>query len=361
MDFRVLDGGSAEGRAAWEALWLAWPDREVWGHPAFGGLFARPGDRFVCAAGHDAGGTILLPLLLRPLATEPWAPPGEERWDATTPYGYGGPFAWGPGPRDDAAFWRAHDEWCRDQRIVSTFLRLSLFPEQRASLPVAAEDRLPNVVVPLLGGADAIWRGYDHDARNNVCHAEKAGVETEVDLSGSRLEAFCATYEHTMGRRAADRWYFFPRTFFQSLLERLPGQWALVHALFQGEVVSSELVLCSARHVYAFLGGTRQDAFRLRPNDLLRHRTATWASEQGKKAYVLGGGIQAGDGIFRHKRAFAPHGVVPFQVAGLMHDERAMAELASHRVALAEREGRTWGPRAGFFPPYRSGGAPVTP
>jgi hypothetical protein len=354
MDFRVLDGGSAKGRAAWEALWCAWPDREVWGHPAFAALFARPADRVVCAAGQDAGGAILLPLLLRPLAAEPWARPGEERWDATTPYGYGGPFAWGPGPRDDAAFWRAHAAWCREQRVVSTFLRLSLFPEQRASLPVPAEDRLPNVVVPLLGGREAIWRAYDHDARNNVRRAEKAGVEAEVDLAGTRLDAFCAIYEHTMGRRVADPWYFFPRAFFQGLLERLPGQWALVHALFRGEVVSSELVLVSASRVYAFLGGTRQEAFGLRPNDLLRHRTATWASEQGKRAYVLGGGIKAGDGIFRHKRAFAPHGVVPFQVAGLVHDEGAVADLGSQRAAHAARQGQAWAPRTGFFPSYRS-------
>jgi hypothetical protein len=119
-------------------------------------------------------------------------------------------------------------------------------------------------------------------------------------------------------------------------------------------VVSSELVLCSAKHVYAFLGGTRQEAFPLRPNDLLRHRTALWAMEQGKRAYVLGGGYQPGDGILRHKRAFAPGGEVPFRVAGLVHDRESYLDLATRRAAHAAARGQEWAPRAGFFPAYRS-------
>ena len=38
------------------------------------------------------------------------------------------------------------------------------------------------------------------------------------------------------------------------------------------------------------LSGTLAEAYPLRPNDLLRHRTVAWAAEQGLSAYVLGGG-----------------------------------------------------------------------
>jgi hypothetical protein len=352
--FRILDGGTADGLAAWEALWRAWPDREVMAHPEYVRLFARPGDRAVCAVGEDEGGTILLPLLLRPLSAEQWARPGETHWDASTPYGYGGPFAWGAGPRDDAAFWRHYSAWCRERGILSTFVRLSLFPEQLAALPVEPEERGPNIVVSLAGGAEAVWRAHDHDVRTNVRHAEGAGVETEVDLLGSRLDAFYAIYLETMSRRGAAHWYFFPRSFFEAIRERLGGQCAFVHALQGGDVVSSELVLTSARHVYAFLGGTRAEAFKLRPNDLLRHRTVLWAIEQGKQAYVLGGGYQPGDGVLRHKRAFAPRGVVPFRVAGLVHDREAYLDLAAQRAACASAGGQEWVPRPGFFPSYRS-------
>jgi len=307
----------------------------------------------VCGVGQDEDGTILLPLVLRPLSREPWARPDERRWDATSPYGYGGPFAWGSGPRDDAAFWRAFAGWAREERIVSTFVRLSLFPEQLARLPRAAETRSLNVVRALDGGLEAIWKEYDHKVRTNVRAAERAGVEVEIDRTGARLDAFLPIYEHTMRRRAADDFYRLPRAFFERIAERLAGHFAFVHALARGEVVSSELLLCSAERVYPFLGGTLAEAFPLRPNDLLRHRSIAWAISEGKKAYVLGGGVAPGDGIFRHKRAFAPRGVVPFKTACFVCDAEACRELVRDRAAAAD--GATpWTPCPDFFPPFRS-------
>jgi hypothetical protein len=355
MRFRMLDAGTVEGSAAWLAHWRAWPEREVWAHPEYARLFARPCDRTVCAVGEDAGGTILFPLILRPLAAEAWAAPGEDRWDAVSPYGYGGPFAWGPGPRDDGAFWRAHGEWCRSERLVSTFARLSLFPEQLAAMPFPVDVRGPNVVRELGPGLDEIWKDYERPARANVKAAERAGVEIEVDRTGARLDAFLAVYEHTMQRRGASDFYLFPRAFFEAILARLPGQAVFFHAIHGGEVVSSELILASERHAYMLLSGTLSAAYALRPNDLLRHRTVAWGVAEGKRAYVLGGGFEPGDGVFRHKRIFAPRGQVPFKVACLTHDERAVRDLADRRAAVAARAGAPgWTSRPGFFPPYRA-------
>jgi hypothetical protein len=355
VHFRPLDASSPNDLSAWVQLWHAWPRREVMAHPEYARLFARPGDRVVCAAGEDgAGGSILFPLVLRPLAAERWADASEQRWDATTPYGYGGPFVSGDGPRDEAAFWREFHAWCGAERLVTTFARLSLFPEQLAAMPGRTEVRYPNIVVPLAGGMDAVWRGYESKVRKWVQTAERAGLEVEVDREGAGLNAFVAIYEHTMRRRGAEDWYFFPREFFERIVERLRGQFAFFFTLKGGEPVSADLVLCSAEHVYYFLGGTLAESFPLGPNYLLKHRVASWAVAEGKKSYVLGGGYAAGDGLFRYKRAFARHGEVPFRVASLVHDERACHDLAARRAALAQREGTTWEPRPGFFPPYRA-------
>jgi hypothetical protein len=184
--------------------------------------------------------------------------------------------------------------------------------------------------------------------------AERAGVEVEIDREGARLDAFLYVYEHTMRRRNAAAFYFFPRAFFERIAARLAGQFAFVHAIARGEVVSSELVLCSADRVYPFLGGTRAEAFWMRPNDLLRHRTIVWAIAEAKRAYVLGGGLVPDDGIFRHKRAFAPGGVVPFEVACLVHDGAACRDLVQERGSAARGDG--WVPSTPFFPPYRAPG-----
>jgi hypothetical protein len=349
--FRVLDASTAEGRSAWLETWRARSGREVMAHPDFAALFARPCDRTVCLAGEDEGGAILFPLLLRPLAAEPWARPGEDRWDATSPYGYGGPFAFGE-PREDA-YWRAHAGWCREARVVSTFARLSLFPGQLAHLPGPVETRSRNVAIPLAGGLDRLWRGYETKVRKWVQVAERAGLTVERDPEGRRLDAFHEIYTGTMHRRGADGWYLFPRSFFEAILERLAGHCALFHTLQGSEVVSSDLVLEGEEHVYYFLGGSRAEAFPLGPNYLLKHRIATWAIGAGKKFYVLGGGYAEGDGLYRYKRAYARDGEVPFQVACLVHDPAAYDDLVARRAERAAAEGHAWAPRPGFFPAYR--------
>jgi CelD/BcsL family acetyltransferase involved in cellulose biosynthesis len=349
MNHRILDAANAAERAAWLGLWGRWPSREVFAHPDYVTLFARPCDRAVCAVGEDTGGAILFPLLLRPLAAEAWAAPGEARLDAVSPYGYGGPFAFGEGPRDDAAFWRAHEAWCREAKVVSTFARLPLFDGQLPRLPAPPEPRGPNVVRDLGPDLAAIWKEYDRSVRANVKTAERSGVTVEVDATGARLDEFVAVYEHTMSRRGATDWYFFPRSLFEELVARLAGQYVFFHALHRGRVVSTELILLSRDHAYMLLSGTLAEAYPLRPNDLLRHRTVAWTAARGLAAYVLGGGYEPGDGVYRHKRNFAPKGLLPFRVACLVHDQAAARELTVRRAAAQGG----WAPKAGFFPSYR--------
>jgi hypothetical protein len=354
LRFRALDAGTLEGLAAWLDLWHASPGREVMAHPEYAKLFARPCDRAVALACDGERGAILFPLLLRPLAVEPWARPGERRWDAVTPYGYGGPLAWNVTPREVAAFWSAYAAWCGGERIVSTFARLSPFPSQLAPMPAPIEVRGSCIVRSLGPDPAAVWRDYAHNARTNVRAAERAGLDVEVDTTGARLDAFLAVYAHTMCRRGAIAWYHFPRSFFETLLARLPGHSVFFHTVRGRDVLSSELLLCSDDNVYALLGGTVREAFPLRPNDLLRHRTVQWAIAHGKKAYVLGGGYEEGDGVFRHKRILAPRGAVPFRVAIMTHDGRAYDELVHDRRAFAEARPERWAPRPGFFPMYRA-------
>ena len=354
MRFEVLDASAPAALAAWVRDWEAWPAREVMAHPEYARLFARPGDRVVCVRGEDSGGRILFPLVLRPLSAEPWALPGEARWDAATPYGYGGPYAWGPAPRDADAYWREYEAWCHRERIVTTFARLSLFPEQLAPLPSVETTPLTNIVVPLTGGPEAVLAGYESKVRKWVRTAEAAGLTVEEDLDGSRVDEFLSIYAHTMNRNGADDRYYFPRAFFQAIIERLPGRFVFFHTLRDGKSVSCDLVLCSTDYVYYFLGGTLEEAFDLGPNYLLKHRIAAWACAKGKKGYVLGGGHEPGDGLYRYKRAYARNGAVAFKVSRLMHDDASARELAADRAAFESRGGKAWAPQPGFFPAYRA-------
>lgn len=353
--FAVLEAGDPVQRRAWLRLWERWPDREVSAHPVYAELFAIPGDRVVCAALEAGGGGILFPLLLRPLAREPWAPAGCPWWDATSPYGYGGPFCWGCDPPTIARFWAGVRHWAREQPVISLIARLSLFPEQLAAFDGEVVEIMPNVVRSLDLTPEAMWEDYKHELRRSIKRARRDGVEVEMDPDGVRLDEFVEVYLATMERRGAVAFYRFPRRFFERILAELPGQFMFFHALYQGRVVANELTLVSPRHLYSFLGGKNETGRRLDANSLLMHEIAAWGMRTGRHRYILGGGHGQADSILTFKLQFAPRGVVPFRIGQQVLDPDACASLLAARRAWEAARGVEWQPRPRFFPPYRSG------
>jgi predicted N-acyltransferase len=187
-----------------------------------------------------------------------------------------------------------------------------------------------------------------------VNKARRSGLDVRFDTTGELSEAFFDIYSATLDRRAAQSAYYFPQQFFEALLDGLKGQFFFCHVLSEGRVVSTELVLVSATRMYSFLGGTIAEAFELRPNDLLKHAIIEWGIEHEKTAYVLGGGQNGADGIFRYKLSFAPRGTVTFKVGKRVYNEQANQCLARQRERWEQQQGNLWCPRERYFPLYRA-------
>ncbi len=330
-------------RAEWLALWEESPGREPFAHPAYAEIFAPAGERAFALVGEGA----LFPLLHREVA-------GGGR-DLSSPYGYGGPFLTGSGGA--GGFWPLAREWTRAEGYASLFARLSLFPEDLAPVPVGETFEVqPNVVRTLGLDPEAMFLDYDHKVRKNVKRAARGGLTVEFDEAGAEVGRFAAIYLETMERNEASASYRYPEATFARLAREMRGAYVFVHVRKGGRIVSTELVLRSARRLYSFLGGTEAGAFEDRPNDLLKHETILWGLREGYREYVLGGGVATAenggeDGIFRYKLAFAPPrgdsgGRVPFSVL------RAVGDAGEYARLLALR-GEGFAPRAGFFPAYR--------
>lgn len=324
-------------------------------HPEFVRLFARKGDLVLAATARTEQGGVLYPFILRPLSAEPWNPPGQAGWDLTSAYGYGGPFAWNLTAGEAGSFWAQFDGWARAREVVTSFTRLSVFPDQLLPFDGEVVVNSPNVVRGLELSEEDLWNDYAPKVRQNVRRARSRGCSVQVDPDGVRLEEFHHVYTETMRRRNASSYYFFSREFFELLLLRLKGHFAFFHVVHAEKVVSSELVLLSHRHAYFFLGGTLVEAFDLRPNDLLQHETFRWCRNAGKRALVLGGGYRGSEGLLRYKKSFAPGGEVPFCIGRKIHDPVLTDRLLEERRRWERARGVDWQPEAGFFPPYRSG------
>lgn len=355
-EFKVFDADRPQDREQWIELWQSWPEREVFAHPDYLRLYRDNTNRAMAACLARPEGCVLYPFLLRDLQAEDfWGKEACPAFDIVTPYGYGGPFAWGEREREPAAesFWKHWEEWAVSKGVVCEFLRLSLFPETMLFYPGEVEKKSSNVVRELESPLETIWMDFAHKVRKNVKRAQKEGVNVEVDLEGRYLDDFLRIYKDTLDRREAKDTYYFSPQYFESIVQNLSGQYALFHAYCRGKCVSTEMVLVSRNNIYSFLGGTHASFYPARPNDMLKHRIISWGQEQGKKHFVLGGGYEPEDGIYKYKLAFAPHGAVSFYVGKRIFLPETYLELIEARKTFERQRGNHWTPTPGFFPEYR--------
>jgi hypothetical protein len=251
--------------------------------------------------------------------------------DLITPYGYGGPAG-----GDLAVFWPAYDAWCREQGIVTTFLRFHPLLGNQAGAPIHVEELAPTIGWRLDGD---LLAGMHQKHRNVVRKAEKAGLTVEPHTG---VAGFQPLYEETMRRAGAAAFYFFAREYW-SALDRLADGLLRFEARADGEVAASALCLASPPFLHYHLGAASDEGRRLGATTFLLYGIARWAQEHGYRRFHLGGGVGGGrDSLHEFKRRFDPGGECPMAIGKAVHDPAAYRALGGDPDELS-----------GFFPAYR--------
>lgn len=355
---RILTN-TPEFHSHWLSIWSR-TGHEPFAHPDYIRLFTGQEDKAQALywSDKDSGAEVLLPLIRRPLpeTLQDLAP---DWTDAVSPYGYGGPFATPEADIPWKRFWQDVLTWMTTEQVLTLFVRASLFQTPPSELTLPAEQSFvplhlsDNVVVDVRRPPEAQWQHYDHKVRKNVKKAQRAGLTAEIRESYSSVSDFVEVYSSTMQRRSASGWYHFGQDFFQGFSDHLTENHIVAEVRdTDGKLVSVELVLKSDQFLYSFLGGTLQEAFAYAPNDLLKHAVIEYGYQNNLRGYVLGGGYQRDDGIFRYKRAFDKEGVTAFYGIQLVADQGLLGTLAmAHHQQANEAETSV---QPDFFPAYRS-------
>jgi serine/alanine adding enzyme len=300
-------------------------------------LLEPPGTRPVFLHVHSADGDIALPLLLRPL-------PDGHGWDATTPYGYGGPLS--RNARDAGAFGRALDAWARRNGVVSTFLRLHPILDNARLVPRTAElvELGSTAAWDVSPGRDLMSHMHAHH-RRSARRAAQAGLQVTVIPDPHSLEGFRKLYEATMRRQEAAPFFFFPDSYWAALLAHSASlEPVLVEGRLDGELVASLLCFSKRPWLHYHLGGSHDIARRIGASTGCFLAAAEWAQSQGMTGFHLGGGVggSSESSLFVFKDRFDPTGArPPFRIAKLVHDRDRYLDLAGTAST------------SGFFPPWR--------
>jgi serine/alanine adding enzyme len=284
----------------------------------------------------DASGDVVFACSVRPI-------PDSELHDVTTAYGYGGPVAAGTAPPVEA-FWELYEDWCRERRVVSTFLRFHpLYGNHRHAGPSVRLERLADTVAwPLRTGEDPIRSLHRHHRR--VVRKAVEAVEVSVLERPERLDSFAALYEAGMRRLDAAPFYFFPEEYWETLAARLSPILVQLDGRLEGEPVASVLCLASPPWLHYHLGAALEPGRTVGAMPLLLLEAARWGSERGYELLHLGGGVGgARDSLWEFKRRFAPNGLREAWIGKAVHDEAAYLELSGGESLDV----------AGFFPAYR--------
>lgn len=268
--------------------------------------------------------------------------PAGKYFDFATPYGYGGWLLEGEGDSERA--FTEYKQWCRENDIVSEFVRFSLHSNSRELYYGDVVPRMNNIVRLLDRPMDDMLMDFEHKVRKNIKKANAAGLEILIEQDGAHLEDFLRIYYNTMDRNHAEDGYYFKEEFYRQI-NTMEGNYAYFYVLLDGRVISTELVLLGSSNMYSWLGGTDSEFFFCRPNDFLKYHIIRWGLESGYKRFVLGGGYGADDGIFRYKKSFAPSGSVQFYTGQAVFDEDNYKKLIGLRSDL---------PESAYFPRYRA-------
>ncbi|WP_162300680.1 GNAT family N-acetyltransferase [Anaerosacchariphilus polymeriproducens] len=307
--------------------------------PAYLNLFCRENQEGYCVYLKDNEHAVLYPFLLREI---PFAP---EFKDIITAYGYGGPFVKGKLELEKiSTFWNKTDEWLMKNKVVSEVVKFSLFGTEHCGYPGMIEEAMKNIVRELNMPMEDMWMEFEHKVRKNLKKAQKNDLEFRVDPKGEYLEQFLEIYYSTMERREAGEAYYFEPDFFRNLQKNLPENFCYFHIFMNGRMISTELALMSQSTMYSYLGGTIREYFEYRPNDFLKYQMILWAKEKNLKRFVLGGGYQNEDGIYKYKRSFAPNGEKIFKVGTRILNQEAYEQLCQMKGIDAKHP---------FVPAYR--------
>lgn len=262
-------------------------------------------------------------------------------FDITTPYGYGGFIFEGDGYQN-VIF--EFNKFCIENNIVSEFVRFSLFHDKNVNYPYKKIKKMNNIVRNLELPLNEIFMDFKPGFRKNLRRSMENSLEISIDVTGDRFEEFYSIYNNTMERTYAHKMYFFSRNFFEEI-NSMKNNIIYFHVLYEGNVISTELVLYDSKNCYSFLGGTNHNFFKLHPNQFLKFEIIKWAKEKGLVNFVLGGG-KSDDGIFIYKRGISPKGVKDFYVGENIINSLMYEKLVVYNNCKTNS--------LSFFPEYRN-------
>ncbi|MFL1895407.1 NeuD/PglB/VioB family sugar acetyltransferase [Aquimarina sp. 2-A2] len=281
---------------------------------------------------------------------------GDSYKDVISPYGYSGPLFNTEliNPQLIKRFWKHVDTWYKENNIVSEFIRFSL-NENHLHYSGKLIPSLKNVRGKIIEKS-LQWKEHKSKVRNNYRKALQEELTLEVydnEISDEIIEDFYSIYIQTMHRNNAHDQYFHYIDYFKNFINNNPESVVIAMVYKEGNPISTELILKDEDTLYSYLGGTLSDYFYTRPNDFLKIEVIKWARINNYKFYVLGGGREDNDGLYKYKKYFFPNDEdVVYYTGRKIVNQEVYDKILSEKLEANEIHPENYDKKV-YFPQYR--------
>jgi lipid II:glycine glycyltransferase (peptidoglycan interpeptide bridge formation enzyme) len=148
-----------------------------------------------------------------------------------------------------------------------------------------------------------------------------------------------------MDRDNAEQYYYFGKSFYNSILEDMPQNAQVFWAEKNNQIIAASIMLTGNAYMNYHLSGSLREYSSLAPSNLLLYKAALWGCANGYKTLYLGGGVGSGeDSLFKFKRAFYKGELNNFYIGKKIYDQEKYDALVEMRAEI-ERN---------YFPKYRA-------
>lgn len=269
-------------------------------------------------------------------------------FDVTTPYSYGGWLI--EGDEDSTKLFDAYEKWCKENHIISEFVRFHPVLRNHSYSKSFYNIRLLGKTVAIqLSSKDGVWENITSKNRNMIRKARKNKVQIYHGNFPEIYEKFRKIYNATMDRDNADDYYYFETKFYESIIKDLSYHSQIFYAQLDEKVIAAAIILTANGRMNYHLSGSVKKYQNLAPTNLLLYEAAMWGNANGYKTFHLGGGVGAQeDSLYQFKKSFNRGVNCQFYIGEKVYDEKLYEELGYMR------EDVEFNKESSFFPLYRA-------
>lgn len=190
---------------------------------------------------------------------------------------FGGPLVIDDNPEIVRTLLKSYNKFIKRKAIYTQFRNLtnmSMFKESFVKEGYVYEDHL-DIHIDLQQSEETYWKSLKSKLRQNIRKADKRGLKFETLDSKKELKKGYDILEEVYKRAKLPIPNF---SFFQNAFDILvPMNLAqFFKASYKGEIIGVRFVLLFNKSVYDWYAGSKQEYYKLYPNDFLPYKTIEW-------------------------------------------------------------------------------------